>query len=64
MQLTAEVRPTAFEARPFKVVFKRDDLVVGEWPAVSVKAAEQRIAETLGALACAAAPQGSACRIG
>jgi hypothetical protein len=50
MQLTAEVRPTAFKARPFKVVFKHDDVVVGEWPAASVQAAEERIAETLCAL--------------
>ncbi len=50
MQITAEVRPTAFKARPFKVVFKRADVVVGEWPVASVKAAEERIAETLCAL--------------
>jgi hypothetical protein len=50
MQLTAEVRPTAFKARPFKVVFKHADVIVGEWPVTSVKAAEERIAETLCAM--------------
>lgn len=50
MQLTAEVRPTAFKARPFKVVFKRDDVVVGEWPVASRQAAEERIAETFTAM--------------
>lgn len=61
MQLTAEVRPSAYKARPFKVVFRQDDVVVAEWPVVSVKAGEERIAETLGALACARAPKGTLC---
>jgi hypothetical protein len=51
MQVTAEVHPTTFEARPYKVVFKRDDSVFAEWPVVSVKAGEQRIAETFSAMA-------------
>jgi len=64
MKLTAEVRPSAFEARPFKVVFRRADQVVAEWPVASVKAGEERIAETLGALACARAPKGTSCHLG
>ena len=50
MHFTAELRPSALKARPFKVVFKSDDDIVGEWPVVSQKAGEERIAETLSAL--------------
>ncbi len=64
MQLTAEVRPSAFEGKPFKVVFRKADQVVAEWPVSSVKAGEERIAETLGAIACAKAPKGTACHEG
>ncbi len=64
MTLTAEVRPTAFKARPFKVVFRRQDEVVAEWPVATRQAAEERIAETLGAVACAKAPKGTACHAG
>lgn len=63
MKLTAEVRPSAFEARPFKVVFRRADQVLAEWPVASVKAGEERIAETLGAMACATAAKGSPCHL-
>ena len=64
MTLTAEVRPTAFKARPFKVVFRRQDEVVAEWPVATRQAAEERIAETLGDVACAKAPKGTACHVG
>lgn len=64
MTLTAEVRPTAFKARPFKVVFRREDEVVAEWPVASRQDGEERIAETLGAVACAKAPKGTACHAG
>lgn len=51
MNVTAEVRPSAFAARPYQVVFKHNDTVFAEWPVATVKAAEQRIAETLSAIA-------------
>jgi hypothetical protein len=63
MKLTAEVRPSAFEARPFKVVFRRADQVLAEWPVATLKAGEERIAETLGAMACATASKGSPCHL-
>jgi len=63
MTLTAEVRPTAFKARPFKVVFRRQDEVVAEWPVASRQDAEERIAETLSALACATATKGMPCNL-
>ena len=69
MTLTADIRPTAFKARPFKGVFRRHEEAVAEWPVASRQAGEERIAETLGALACAksargSAPKGMPCHVG
>ena len=61
MLVTAEVRPSTLEARPFKVVFKRDDHVFAEWPVVSVKAGEQKIAETFSAMAWKEPASGALC---
>jgi len=45
--VTGDVVPSPGEETPFKVVFKRGDKVVVEWPVESKEAGEEEIIEVL-----------------
>ncbi|MCB1520224.1 MAG: hypothetical protein KDJ37_06580 [Hyphomicrobiaceae bacterium] len=49
--VTGDVVPTPGEETPFKVVFKRGEEIIIEWPVDSKAAGETDIIETLASLA-------------
>jgi hypothetical protein len=44
---TCDVVPNTSGLLPYKVVFKRDDAVLGEWPVGSIAEGEAQIADAL-----------------
>lgn len=49
--VTGDVVPSPGEEQPFKVVFKRGDTVIVEWPCESKQAGEEEIIEVLESIA-------------
>jgi hypothetical protein len=45
--LTGEVVPNPSGLLPYKIVFKRDGVVVSEWPVGSIAEGEAQVAEAL-----------------